>query len=81
MVCVGTSDGRLLFFFGEELSYQEVQVSEVFMVKYAVRGSTPTALILTWNNLKTHSAILEINLLEFSSQVLVEVRTTEDQPK
>ena len=51
------------------------------MVKYAVRGSTPTALILTWNNLKTHSAILEINLLEFSSQVLVEARTTEDQPK
>lgn len=38
-------------------------------------------MILTWNHNKTHSAVLEIDLTNFTIRPLVEVKTTEDQPK
>jgi hypothetical protein len=38
-------------------------------------------LVLTWNHNKTLSAVLEIELVQFGMRSLVEVRTTEDQPK
>lgn len=38
-------------------------------------------MILTWNHTRTHSAILEINLSDFSIRPLVEVSTTPDNPK
>lgn len=38
-------------------------------------------LVLTWNHNKTISAIIEIDLKTFALRNLLEVRTTEDQPK
>jgi hypothetical protein len=38
-------------------------------------------VVLTWNHARTHSALLEIDLLHFAIRPLVEVPTTSDQPK
>lgn len=50
-------------------------------MRYTTRQEVPTAVILTWNHNKTHSAVLEIDLTNFTIRPLVEVKTTEDQPK
>jgi hypothetical protein len=44
-------------------------------VKYAVRDTTPTALVLVWNASHSLCAILELDLLLFTSALLLEVRT------
>lgn len=80
ITAVGTSDGRLLFWLGNELEFRQVQLGEqynrVFKVRYAARQGVPTALVLTWNHNQTHSAVLEIDLGNFSIKPILEVRTT-----
>ena len=55
--------------------------AKVFKLRYSTRQEVPTALVLTWNHQKTFSTVLEIDLSNFNIRILVEVRTTEDQPK
>lgn len=50
-------------------------------MRYAAKQGVPTALVLTWNHNQTYSAVLEIDLSNFSIRPLLEVRTTQDQPK
>ena len=50
-------------------------------MRYTTRQEVPTAVVLTWNKNGTHSAIIEVNLSNFETKRLIEVATTQDQPK
>lgn len=51
-------------------------------MRYTTRQNAQIALVLTWNQNKTHSAVVEIDLTNgFKVKPLVELQTTTDQPK
>ena len=51
-------------------------------MRYVARQGVHSAVVLTWNHNRTHSAILEIDLNNgFKVKPLVELQTTTDQPK
>lgn len=50
-------------------------------MRYTTRQEVPTAVVLAWNHNATNSALIEVNLSNFQMNRLLEVSTTQDQPK
>jgi len=54
--------------------------SKVYRIRYVTDKGIPYAVVLTWNNSTTISALISINLNDLSLKNLIEVKTTQEQP-